>query len=101
MRRITSFYYLRYPDGNVEDPTCAASEVYVEVGGEEATAEQFEETFSLHVYTLGYLDRETRATGTSVVRAGLVVEHFDDRTIERALTTVIDRLEQVGVKVGL
>ena len=43
MRKITSFYYLNYPDDLPGDPIDAYSEIYVEIGDEGSTTDHFED----------------------------------------------------------
>lgn len=50
--KITSVYYLQYPDNSPSDPQDADSEVRVEVGQGDASIDHFDCCYSLRVLTL-------------------------------------------------
>lgn len=97
MRKITSFYYLNYPDKMPEDPHNACSELYVEVGGQDSSINNFDQTYSFQVYTIGYLnDLIGSKNGFLVDRSVIIVEKFDDKLIEQALESIIFDIENFG-----
>jgi len=100
MRKITSFYYLNYPDNQPNDPLDAFSEVYVEIGDEKSTINNFDETYSLMVYTLNNLKKMIKNKSYLVLKSVIIVDRFDDKTIQRALESVVDNIEEYGIKIG-
>ncbi len=78
----------------------ATSEVYVEVGDERSTPNNFATTYSFTVCTLEYLRSEMeRNPGTFYVsRALIVVAQFTDEAIRPALEWTLPRIEEVGVR---
>lgn len=101
MRKITSFYYLHYPDNLPNDPLDAYSEVYVEVGGEDGTINNFDETFALYVYTPKSLKRHVEEKGYVILKSVIIVDRFDDESIEKALKEILENIEEFGVKIGV
>lgn len=102
MKKITSFYYLNYPDTLPDDPLNAYSEVYVEVGDESATINKFDETFSFNVCTIEFI-RSALANGDSdffIMPALIIVKSFEDGIIEKALESILDNIEEYGRKIG-
>ena len=58
--KITSFYYLQYPDALPLDPHVAESEVYVEIASEDGSIDHFDYTYALTVCTTGFLKEHLR-----------------------------------------
>ena len=55
--KMTSFYYLAYPDCSPADPLMASSEVYIEISDAQGgDLEHFSKTFAITVCTLGFLN---------------------------------------------
>ncbi|MGD8686505.1 MAG: hypothetical protein PVH15_07020 [Syntrophobacterales bacterium] len=102
MKKIVSFYYLNYPDRMPDDPHEAFSEVYVEVGDENSDLNHFEETYTFYVYTLGYIKQmiTTDSRDFLVGRSVIIVDRFEDKTIERALEWILPNIEEYGQKKG-
>ena len=98
MRRIASFYYLSYPDSMPDDPLRVHSEVYVEVGGEGADCEHFEETYAFHVYTRKCVNELLDKDGLLVSPSTIIVDRFDDTSIKCALESVLENIEDYGIK---
>jgi hypothetical protein len=100
MRKITSFYYLNYPDNSPNDPLDAYSETYVEIGDERSELNDFEETFSVHVYTVRSLDNLVTKDGYAALKSAIIVDRFEDQTIENVLNKILENIEDYGTKVG-
>ena len=100
--KITSFYYLNYPDRMPENPRNAASEVYVEVGDSHATQNQFAFTYAFKVYTIDYIKNEIfRKGGPFLVdRSVIIVDRFDDKLIKTAIESVLSNIDYYGIKKG-
>ncbi len=100
MRKITSFYYLNYPDNLPEDRLDAYSEVYIEIGNENSTTNVFEETFAFHVYTQRRVNSLIEKNRFAMLKAAIVVDRFEDSVIEAAIDTILENIEEYGIKVG-
>jgi hypothetical protein len=100
MRKITSFYYLNYPDNLPSDPLDAYSETYVEIGDKRSALNDFEETFSIHVYTVRRIDNLVTKDGYAVLQSAIIVDRFEDQIIENALNKILENIEDYGIKVG-
>ena len=98
MKKITSFYYLNYPDQPPENPLDAYSEVYVEIGNEKSDINNFEKTYSLHVYTANYIKRLLHLSSNQFIylHSGVIVEKFEDTTIREVLDTLLDKIDDFG-----
>jgi hypothetical protein len=97
--KVSAFYYLQYPDDSPTDPRDAATEMYVEVGGEGATIEHFEKTFSFFVYTAERVQRMMRDNGFFAGRSVIVVDRLTDDVMLSVLEKIVDNIAQVGTPV--
>ena len=97
-RKITSLYYLSYPNCSPANPLDAATEAYVEIGGPDSTSDHFEETFAFQIYTLGYLQRVIQREGRrfAVDRSVIIVDRLDDELIREAIESILDYIENLG-----
>ena len=100
MRKITSFYYLNYPDDLPGDPIDAYSEIYVEIGDEGSTTDHFEETFALHVYTERRVKALIEKNGHVVLKSAIVVDRFEDNIIKNALYAILEDIEEYATQIG-
>lgn len=100
MKKIVSYYYLSYPDDLPKDKLCAATEVYVEVGDQNATPAHFDSTFAFQIYTIGYIQEQLCAKKVSflVDRSVIIVERFEDQIIRGALESILPVIEQYGIQ---
>jgi hypothetical protein len=96
--KITSFYYLKYPDDLPLDPLIAESEVYVEVGSKDGSTDQFDFTYSLTVCTIGFLKDHLRSRPHYASRSVIVVERFADDVISQALEALLPDIEVFALK---
>src|SRR5438105_9429261 len=71
--RITACYYLSFPDSSPPDPTLAATEMYVELGGEGDTIEHFQETYAFQVYTHRYVHEEFAIAGRALAGRSMML----------------------------
>ncbi|HEX9757742.1 MAG TPA: hypothetical protein VGB26_08060 [Nitrospiria bacterium] len=80
----------------------AESEVYVEVGGEDATTESFDSTFSFQVYTWGYIEKQfqNKKLKYLVAKSVKIVDRFNDAIIRAAIESVLDRIGEYGIEQG-
>jgi hypothetical protein len=85
---ITSFYYLAYPDSSPPDELLAASEVYVEVSETEGNIDNFDFTYSLHIYTIDFIRQQLKEKPFFLTRSAIVVDRFDDSTIKIASESI-------------
>jgi hypothetical protein len=93
--KVTAFYYLDYPDECPIDPVCAATEMYVEVGGEESTTDEFWCTYSFYVITYEFLEREFIQRGRPLIgRSVMIVPTLEDQWMARFLNEHVDRLNE-------
>ena len=96
--KITSFYYLRYPDTLPADPLVAESEVYVEVGSEDGSTNQFDFTYTLTVCTIGFLKEHLRSYPYYAGQSVIVVERFADDLIAEALEKLLPDIDTIADK---
>ncbi len=96
--KITSFYYLRYPDTLPLDPLVAESEVYVEVGPEDGGTNQFDNTYALTVCAIGFLKEHLRSHPYYADRFVIVVERFSDDVIAEALEKLLPDIDTFAVR---
>jgi hypothetical protein len=94
--KVSAFYYLQYPDDTPANPRDAATEMYVEVGGENADIQNFDKTFSFHVYTVENLRRVVAEHGFVASRSMIVVNELTDEAIRGALEKIVDNIEKLG-----
>jgi hypothetical protein len=99
MMKVSAFYYLQYPDDAPSNPRNAATEMYVEVGGEDANIQHFEKTFSFHVYTVDKLRRLIADDGFAAARSMIVVDELTDEAIRGALERIIGHIAEIGTPV--
>ncbi len=95
---LSAFYYLSYPDSNPLDALVASSEVYVEVSEGEGDVNQFDDTYSIFVHTVGYLRTKVAAGDYYLTGPALIVERFDDASIKAALTALLPQIARIAVK---
>ena len=93
---ITSFYYMAYPDSLPPDDSVAASEVYVEVAEIEGDADNFDYTYSVFVYTIGYVHQILKKGSIFTARFAIIVDRFNDATIKLALESILPILNVVA-----
>jgi hypothetical protein len=96
--RITSYYYLAYPDCSPTDPLVAESEVYVEISTDDGTIESFDYTYAFNVCTIGFLRRHLETHPFYNRPALIVVERFDDTLIAHALEALLPDIDAFGVR---
>ena len=96
--KITSFYYLRYPDTLPVDPLVAESEVYVEVASEEGSTNQFDDTYALRVCTVGFLKEHLRSHPYYAGRSAVVAERFAYDVIAKALETLLPVIDTFAIR---
>jgi hypothetical protein len=92
--KITSFYYLQYPDALPLDPLFAESEVYVEVASEDGSISRFDYTYALTVCTIGFLKEHLRTHPHYARRSLIVVDCFTDEAIGEALEKVLPHIDE-------
>jgi hypothetical protein len=96
--KITSFYYLQYPDTLPMDPHVAESEVYVEVASEDGSTVNFDYTYALTVCTTGFLKEHLRTHPHYSKRSLIVVDCFTDEAIREALERVLPHIDELAQK---
>jgi hypothetical protein len=96
--KITSFYYLAYPDCSPPDPMMAASEVYVEVAIQDGSMDCFDFTYSLTICTIGFLKHYLEANPYYAARSLVIVKRFDDQVITEALESILPYMEELAAK---
>lgn len=94
--KITSFYYLSYPDSSPPDPLVASSEVYVEVSEGEGDINSFDFTYSIHVFTVEYIRRQLTTQPFVLARSAIVIERFEDSAIKAALELLLPVIDTVA-----
>lgn len=94
--KITSFYYLAYPDSLPLDGFVAASEVYLEVSETEGSINEFDFTYSIHVYTVGFIRQQVKEKSFFSTRSAIVVDHFDDFSIRAAFEAILPKIDEVA-----
>jgi hypothetical protein len=94
--RITSFYYLAYPDSLPLDPLVAANEVYLEVSEVEGSINDFDFTYSIHIYTVGFIQQQVKAKSFFCTRPAIVVDRFDDSSIKAALEAILPQMDEIA-----
>jgi hypothetical protein len=100
MMKISALYFLNYPNKPPENPEIACSELRVEVGESNPTIEAFDHTFAFTVYTIGFLENELRSKGRLFIidRAAIIVSTFDVAVIRKAVESVLNELDQYGMR---
>jgi hypothetical protein len=99
MMKVSAFYYLQYPDDAPSNPRDASTEMYVEVGGEDASIQHFEKTFSFQVYTVEKLRRLVAEHGFATARSMIIVDELVDEAIRGVLERIVDKIEEFGTPV--
>ena len=94
--KITSFYYLAYPDSLPVDESVATSEVYVEVAETEGSISAFDFTYSIYVHTVGYIQLQVKNKTFFCTRPAIVVDRFDDSSIKAALEAILPTIGQIA-----
>jgi 5,10-methenyltetrahydromethanopterin hydrogenase len=95
--KISAIYYLADHAGKPEDIYDAQSEVYVEVGGEDASLDHFDYTYSFEVYTLKALERELQQTDGAVIhRSIIIVDQFKIEKINTAIESILPQINAYG-----
>ncbi|MCA1595261.1 MAG: hypothetical protein LC772_02385 [Chloroflexi bacterium] len=93
--KVTAFYYLDYPDGPPADPLNAATMMYVEVGDEHSSLNNFLYTYAIQVYTLRYIELAFQSGQHELFgRAVLIVPELTNSVISDFLDANINRLEE-------
>ena len=95
---INSFYYLAYPDSDPADELIASSEVYVEVSGTGGSTESFDDTYSLFVHTVGYIQLIIAKNKYFAMSRSLVVERFNDAAVRAALEAILPSIDSIAIK---
>ena len=95
--KITSYYYLEYPDCSPVDPLVAATELYVEVAVDDGSIGQFDFTYAFTVCTVGFLKKHLGTHPFYFAKAMIVVERFDDKAIGEALEALLPNIAQFGI----
>jgi len=96
--KITSFYYLAYPDCSPPDPMMASSEIYVEVAVQEGSLDSFDFTYALTISTVGFLKQYLETHPYYVSRSLIVVEHFDDKVIKETLEALLPSIQDFAIR---
>lgn len=95
--RVTASYYLSYPDTSPQDPTLAATEMYVEIGEEGDNVDHFQDTFAFQVYTFRYVQQEFIDRGRPLVgRSVMIVPTIADDWMRAFLDANVDSLPGWG-----
>ena len=95
--KITAFYYLDYPDCSPTDPSYAATKMYVEIGQETNTINNFSHTYAFQVYTVKYVKNNFFEKHLPLVeRSVLIVAELDDVLMREFLNTNISNLDRWG-----
>jgi hypothetical protein len=100
IKKITAIVFFDLEDGKAKDPSCAGTRMEVEVGGPTSTINQFESSYFFYIATPQYLQRvlSARPEGFCVIRPLIVVERLDSESAERALNSILDRIDEFGLK---
>jgi hypothetical protein len=96
--KITSFYFLAYPDCSPPDPLFAASEVYVEVAFSEGTLSAFDATYAFNVCTLMYAKKHLETHSFLLLPSLIIVSRFEDNIVKQALEAVLPDIDSLGIK---
>jgi hypothetical protein len=96
--KITSFYYLEYPDCLPDDPMLAASEVYIEVAMQDGSTDRFDFTYALTVCTVGFLKHYLGSHPYYSSRSLIVIDRFDDQSIKLALDAILPSIHELAIK---
>lgn len=96
--KITSFYYLEYPDCSPADVLMAASEVYVEIATGNGDINNFDATYVFTVCTVGFLHAYLRTHPFYVSRSLIVVERFEDQAIKESLESILPNIDKFGTE---
>lgn len=96
--KITSFYYIEYPDCLPPDPMIARSEVYVEVAFQNGDLEHFDETYSIIICTIEFIRQHLKSKCFYATRSLIIVEKFEDKVIKQALEAILPDIESIGIK---
>ena len=97
--KITSFYYLAYPDSSPLDASVAESEVYFEVSETEGSTDSFDFTYSIHVCTVGFVRQQLGKLPFFLARSMVIVERFEDSIIKVALESILPRIDEVAQRI--
>jgi len=95
--KISSFYYIDYPDSLPTDPLFASSEVYVEVSGTDGDINNFDLTYAFTVCTIEFVRRSLSIEHFFSARSVVVVDRFDDHTIKNALEAILPKINTLGL----
>jgi len=96
--KITSFYYLAYPDTSPPDPNVAMSEVYLEVSRNDGDLDHFDDTYAITVCTIGYLQKYLQSYTYYANQSLIVVATFDDDTIKNVLEALLPQIDNIAIK---
>ena len=93
--KVTAFYYLDYPNYSPADPSYAATMMYVEVGDQNSTENNFLYTYAIQVYTLRYVVEAFRSGEAALFgRSVLIVPDFKHATMAQFLRANVDHLHE-------
>ena len=94
---VSAFYYLNYPDDTPDDPTDAATEMYVEVGDASSSLTNFDHTLRFNVYTINYLQREFASSCLPLLsKSMIIVPTIEDKWMLQFLNENLDELILIG-----
>jgi hypothetical protein len=94
--KLTSFYYLSYPDSSPPDPLVAESEVYFEVSETEGNTDNFDFTYSIRVCTVGFIRQQLENSPFFVSKSMIIVNYFEDSIIRNALESILPRVGEIA-----
>jgi hypothetical protein len=99
--KITSVYYLAYPDCNPPDENCAYSEVYIEVGGPDATSDNFDKTYSVIIATPEGLSKKLSESPNKCLfeKSLILIPVFNDVVICRLLDELLPEMGRFACRV--
>jgi hypothetical protein len=99
MKKITSVYYLSYPDSPPPDPKDAESIVVVELGTDKSTTSDFETTRSLKFITKKRLDSTFDKSNFCWIylEKSIVIEEFSDTEIFRVLDDLLPEIDRYSL----
>lgn len=96
--KITTFYYLSYPNSEPADELVASSEVYVEVSATGGDNRSFDDTYALFVHTVGYIQSRVDKFQHFTTCPALIVERFNDVSIRAALEAILPGIDSIATR---
>ena len=95
--KITAFYYLDYPDSLPPDPRYASTKMYVELGQDTSTIEDFSHTLAFRVYTSKYVEDNFFTKNIPLVeRSLIIVPELTNLLMDEFLESNVNRLDEWG-----